>query len=179
MVATFLSQSVVGKSFFHWQLQRRNVNVRGGRAQHFLRERRVSDVMSFDYETVKQNAGIEEMKALLLTSSHNAFFVVDDERRLVGTLTFGDLKAAVREAGGEGAPTVTAYDACHRDPPALVAPQTLEDALAVLDSSREEHLAVVQNRREMRVIGVVHHKDALSAHNRALLQAHAEEHGER
>lgn len=179
VVSTFLSQSVVGKSFFHWQLQRRNINVRGGRAQHFLRERRVSDVMSFDYETVPQHAGIEQMKALLLTSSHSAFFVVDEEKRLVGTLTFGDLKAAVRESGDDSASAVTAFDVCHRDPPALVAPQTLEDALALLDSSREEHLAVVQNRREMRIIGVVHQKDALVAHNRALLQAHAEEHDER
>ena len=178
VIATFLSQRLVGRSFFHWQLARRNITLRGGRAQYLLRQRRVAEVMGRDFDKVAHDAGIQEMRNLLLSSPHGAFFVDDAAEQLAGTLTFADLKAAVRDAAAEGAKPATAIDLCHRDPPVLLGLQTLDTALSLFDSSQEEHLAVVTGYEEKRVIGVVHKTDALVAHNRALLQAQAEEHGE-
>ena len=42
----------------------------------------------------------------------------------------------------------------------------------------EDYLPVVDDTEQRRVVGVLHHKDLLLAHNRALLEARAEERGE-
>jgi len=177
VVATSLTNRITGKSLFHLQLERRGVNVRGGRARHFLRQRRVGEVMTADFEIIHEDATFDEMRTLMMESSHGAFFVVDSDDAYTGTINFADLKAVAREP--ELAGVVNAKDACHKSPAILSSGQTLEDALAILDNTREEHLPVVRSALTGRVIGVLHHKNALIAHNRALLEAHAEEHDER
>jgi len=47
-----------------------------------------------------------------------------------------------------------------------------------MDGSGEDVLPVVEDADGKKVIGGVHHKAALAAYNRALLQARAEEHDE-
>ena len=174
VLATFLSQRFVGKSFFHWQLKRRGIDLGGGRPQHLLRERRVRDVMSQNFEAVPHDAGLAEMKSLLLDSPFGAFFVVDDDGRLVGALAFDDLRLVAREQDLEN--LVNARDVCRSGPVVLLAQQTLGDVVAHFDATGEEHFAVLAGRDNPQVIGVVSHKDVLLAHNRALIQAHAEEH---
>ena len=174
VLATFMTQRIVGRSFFHWQLQRRGIDLRGGRPRHLLAERQVRNVMSRNFETVPHRAGLVEMKRLLLNSPHDAFFVIDDDERLVGTLTFDDLRLVAREQGLDD--LVNARDVCRPCPIVLLARQTLDAVLSHLDSTGDEHLAVVHQLDNMRVVGVVQRKDVVLAHNRALLQAHAEEH---
>jgi CIC family chloride channel protein len=130
--------------------------------------------MSRNFETVPHRAGLVEMKRLLLNSPHDAFFVIDDEERLVGTLTFDDLRLVAREQGLDD--LVNARDVCRPCPIVLLARQTLDHVLSHLDSTGDEQLAVVHQLDNMRVVGVVQRKDVVLAHNRALLQAHAEEH---
>jgi CIC family chloride channel protein len=66
----------------------------------------------------------------------------------------------------------------HTQAPAPALDDTLEEVLAVMDVSGEEHLAVVAAAGDRSVMGIVHHGDVLRAYNRALLQAQAEEHDE-
>ena len=174
VLATILSQRIVGRSFFHWQLQRRGIDLRGGRPRHLLAERRVRDVMSRDFETVPHRAGLDEMRRLLVHSPYDAFFVVDDEERLVGTLDCDDLRLVAREQGLDD--LVNARDVCRPSPVVLLPRQTLDDVVADLEQTGDEHLAVVRRLDNRRVVGVVRRKDVVLAHNRALLQAHAEEH---
>ncbi len=58
----------------------------------------------------------------------------------------------------------------------LLPGQTLDEVVTDLEQTGDEHLAVVRRLDNMRVVGVVRYKDVVLAHNRALLQAHAEEH---
>jgi hypothetical protein len=52
----------------------------------------------------------------------------------------------------------------------------LEDTLKAMEGSGEDCLPIVEDDRTMRVIGIVHHRAAIVAYNRALLQARTEEH---
>ena len=60
----------------------------------------------------------------------------------------------------------------------VAADATLEHTLETFGMSKEETLAVVDDLDSRRLCGVVHHRDVLLAYNRALLEAHAEEHDE-
>ena len=79
----------------------------------------------------------------MMESSHGAFFVVDAHDGYVGTISFADLKAVAREPDPAG--MANARGACHQSSAILLADQTLEDALAILDNTREEHLPVVRS----------------------------------
>ena len=48
-----------------------------------------------------------------------------------------------------------------------------------MDAAGENHLPVVDNARDLVVIGILHHNRVLREYNKALLSARAEEHGER
>ncbi len=71
---------------------------------------------------------------------------------------------------------INARDIAHTQAPAPLTSDTLENVLAVMDVSGEEHLAVIEAADDRRVIGIIHHGDVLRAYNRALLEAQAEEH---
>ena len=49
----------------------------------------------------------------------------------------------------------------------------LERALRLMTDARAEQLPVIDGDTTRRIVGVIHHKDVVIAHNRALLEARA------
>jgi len=180
MVATSMAmvvvQQLVGRSFFHWQLENRGLNLRGGRARHLLQALTVRDVLAQDYEKVPEDTTIRQLKIMFQRLPHWTFVVIDRNERLVGTLSFADLKHVAFDEDLDA--LINARDVAHSQAPALTPDDTLEQALTIMDGSSEDHLAVVTTHDERRVVGVVHQKDVMRAYNRALLDAQAEEHDE-
>ncbi len=176
VVSSVITQHFFGKSFFHWQLQKRGLNLRGGRIEHLLKSKHVADIMTQDFDTIPEGATIEQIRSILESSSHGDFFVVGRDGELVGTITFADIKAVAFD------PTlnqlVNARDIARLHPAVLRPSDDLENALKVMDGSGEGSLPVVEDDQTMRVLGIVQHRDALVAYNRALMQAREEEHDE-
>ena len=75
-------------------------------------------------------------------------------------------------ATGDGAHLV------QRTPVALVPNDDLETALRPCKMNHEEHMPVVDNGQDLRVIGKVRYQDLVLAYNRALLAARAAERGQ-
>ena len=65
VTASVIVQQLLGKSFFHWQLQARGLDLRGGRARHLLQALTVGDVMASDYNLVSTDATIGEIKHII------------------------------------------------------------------------------------------------------------------
>ncbi|MFP6771711.1 MAG: chloride channel protein [Alphaproteobacteria bacterium] len=173
-VATVIVQGVLGRSFFHWQLENRGLNLRGGRARHLLQSLTVRDVLATDFETISEGTSIAEIKSMFTRLTHGTFVVVDDGDQLVGTISFGDLKHIGFDTTLDS--LINARDVAHSQAPAPLLGDSLEEVLAVMDVSGEEHLAVIAANDDRRVLGVVHHREVLQAYSKALLQAQAEEH---
>jgi Mg/Co/Ni transporter MgtE len=102
-------------------------------------------------------------------------FVVDAERRLLGTIAVGGGNEALFDASR--AEPVTAAQLMHRAP-VLEAAQDLEVALATFEQAQESPIAVVDSRERMVLVGVIHERHVRLAYERSLLQARREEHGE-
>lgn len=117
-IATVLTQSQLGKSFFHWQLERRGLQVREGAHSYILKMVRVRDIM----ETPSDLPKLEE-----------------------------------------GAPHLTAE-------------MSLDDILQFFDDSDLDQALVFSNEGSPDPIGLVTHKAALKAFNRALIERNVEEH---
>lgn len=176
-ISTLISQQVVGRSLFFGQLKRRGVVIRAGRIDQLLTATHVGDLMTGHYELVNERAHAREIRNTIENATHGDFFVVDDGGRLVGSLTFGALRGLALD--DEIDQLINARDIARLNPPMLCADDDLEDALQIMERHREDSLPVVDDRANRMVVGILHHKAALMAYNKALLRARAEEHDER
>jgi CBS domain-containing protein len=125
--------------------------------------------------TVGLDADLEQLKAIF-RHRHLPIFVVDAEGKLYGSIEFDDLADAAFDPAPDAART--ARDLVHRTPVVLVPDDDLETALRLCEMNDEEHMPVVDNGRDLHVIGEARYQDLVLAYNRALLAVRAAERGE-
>ncbi len=169
-VAAVVTRRIPGKSYFHWVLERRGVDVARDRAAGLLQTMSVREVMNETVRRVPREMKIDEIRELLRLDPHGVFFVVDGEARLCGSLTFDELSEFAFADGADG--IVNAEHIARQHGAAALADDSLERLLEVMDAEGAEHLPVVDGTETRRVIGVVHRTDVLIAHNRALIADH-------
>jgi CIC family chloride channel protein len=176
-VASILTQRVMARSFFLWQLERHGVSLAGGRERQLLQSSTVKDVMVDAYNLVHRDDSLRTLRELLQTKPYGDFFVVDDEERLAGTITFADLRPVAFEP--EVDELINALDLAKTDLHVLEVDSNLEEALKVMEEQSLTRMPVVDKLKTMHVVGVARYRDVLRAYTRALLQARAEDRGER
>jgi CIC family chloride channel protein len=177
VIASVLTQQIFGGSFFLWQLDRRGVNLRRGREMGLLAETHVGDVMTtMAFSSVPPSMPIDALREKLQTAPHGLLFVVKEDGGLVGTITLSDMSDAAFDRSVDG--LINAIDVTRTDPPVLTAETDLDAALKLMEDVHEEHIAVVENKENLKLVGVVNEVEVMLAYNRALMRARAEEHGE-
>ena len=174
VVATLVCRPLFGRSFFHWQLRQRGLDLHGGFQTELLRNLRVAEVMSRRCELVAPEVGLNDLRWMLQHSAVGELFVVDGEARLVGTVTLADLSETAFDPTLDN--LINAGDVARRRPPVLELDDDLEAALALTRTSGEAHIAVIRDRKDRVFAGCLHERDAMAAYNRALLEARREEH---
>ncbi|MFN3462100.1 MAG: chloride channel protein, partial [Oceanibaculum sp.] len=175
-VSSLATRSLLGHSYFTWQLAKRGLTIKGGHEVGVLQEIRVRRLLRRDHEVVGPEDDIVEVRNHLLKAPQAELFVVK-EGRLIGILTLADLGAAAFDGKPGKAPT--AGEAMRADPPFLTADDTLEAAVKLFSQVEEGLLPVVETRHGRRLVGCLHERDVMRAYNRALIKLRAEEHGER
>ena len=175
--ASVISHQFLGTSFFGWQLRRQGLDLRGGRAVNLLRRAAVRQHMSDDFIVISETTPLSRIRELLGTSGESLFIVCDDDDRLVGTLSLGDLRDIVFDRGADDATPAAAI--ARRDVSVLTVGDSLESALERLDASMTECLPVIRDVDSRRIAGALRHKDVLLAYNRALMAQHRAEHDDR
>ncbi len=176
VIASVITQQVRGHSFFTWQLDRRGINVRGGRESGLMSSTRVEDVMSRSFTSVPRDLNIKGVREKLLSAPYSELLVIDQNGALCGTITLADLSHGAFDHALDG--IVNAGDIARVHPPSLQANDDLNVALARMQATGEEHLAVVENNETRKLVGFVHEIDVMLVYNRALLEARREERGE-
>ena len=173
-VASLVVRQLLGTSFFHWQLERRGLDLRGGRARHLLQSLNVEDVLSRECHIVTESTSVGQIKRLLADRPASEFVVIDEAGDLVGTFGFQELKNVAFDPSLDA--LINARDVVRGGATSVIPTDSLEHALALMDLGGAEQLAVVAGPADRRVLGVVQHKDVLRALNQALLDVQAEEH---
>jgi len=177
MIATVISSQIFTafykRSFFHWQLEVRGINIMGSRESRIIRETSVRDVMEQDYVTVEPTALLPEIREKLTSTRYSELFVTDEEGRLVGTIILGDLGQDAFNHARDG--ELRAIDVCRRAPPVATVDTDLEEAMNLLEDCNEEHIAVVYSRDDMRLMGVLHEHDVMARYHQCIIETRREE----
>ncbi len=175
-IASILVQQIFGRSIFTWQLERRGVNLRGGQEIGVLRSQSCRSMMDSTYATIAPDAPIAEVRDALMKAPWGELFLIDGAGQLVGTITFGDLSGFAFDTSQDA--ELTADKLARARPPVLETSEHLERAVQVFSASGESHLAVVDSRQSMKMLGLLHEHEVMSAYHRALVEARKEERGE-
>jgi CIC family chloride channel protein len=176
VIASVITQHVYGRSFFTAQLERRGLNLSGGREAGLLAELRIADVMRHEFTAVPPSMHMNELREKLQTAPHGLLFVVQEDGTLYGTITLSDLADAAFDTSLDR--LLNAADVTRTQSPVVERHDNLAAALKLMEAEGEEHVAVVDDRYDMRVVGVLNEVDVILAYNRALLRTRAEERGE-
>ncbi len=180
MIATSISSIIThqyqGQSYFTWQLDRRGLALKGGQDVGLLGAIKARDVMNLTYETVAPETPIATVRLRLQNAPWGELFVTDPDGLLRGVITFSDMHEAAFDTSHDA--EWTARDVARSRPTVLAATDDLDAALRAHGASGEVNLPVVDNRENLRLIGVAREPEVALAYHRALDQARAEEHGE-
>lgn len=176
MVSVVLSNAIAKhfryRNIFHWQLENREVRV-VDIDQVLLHGERVGDVMDRDFECIADTMPISEMRVYYRDHDAKAFYVVDANDRLIGEVGLVDAKHALLD------PEMNDDCCCARDllsdPGGMLTPEMpLDEARDQFKTALRKHLPVVSDPHDPHLIGVLHYRDLVEAHNRALESAKEE-----
>lgn len=173
VVSTAITRQISKNSFFQLQLERRGLDLKGGFESALLRASRVCDVMEENGELVSPDMPLSQLRVCLQESKLGELFVIDEDARLIGTITLADLSETAFDPAMDM--LINAADVARRKPPMLQCNDHLEDALKKIRGSGEHLIAVVDDLENRKFLGTVEEKHVMSAYSRALLQSRHEE----
>jgi chloride channel protein, CIC family len=120
---------------------------------------RVGDFMRLPVVPLHENAVFTEIADRFITSPFHYLPVVDAQTRLKGMVALSDLKEYLHM--GDQLKGVIALDIMRQLPSCLTPGQRLDEALPILLSTEMQHVPVINNRSEKKLIGSVNRSEAL------------------
>lgn len=180
VVSTEITHHLFGSSFFAEQLKRRQVNLRDGFENEVMNAIKVRNILdhgtNIEAETISVNTPIKDIRQKLSASTTGELFVVKPTGELYGTITLHDCGDALFD--NECKDFVIAADVARLHPPVLNEGDNLAAAMRIMRDSGEDHIAVLRDPHTKVFTGCVHHRDVMTAYNRALLKVRHEEHNQ-
>ena len=160
-------------SYFRYQLRSRGVDPDEGREVQILRAAPISEALSEHYVAIGPQCTIAQAEDRHLADREADLMVVDEEGRLLGVVTLFQLVEA-RRAGLSDSPVAQLLEM----PQLLITgSMNLYDTMQALSNFIGISVPVVDNRDDMRLLGVVHENTVINAYNLAVEEARFEERG--
>lgn len=176
MIAAAIASLITGlffkSSFFYLQLERRGLSLEGGRVRYLLKARQVRGLMMRGVVTLRPEALLGEVKALLLTVPTGKIPVTDARGELVGVICHSEIGPEHLHADADE--TLPAGEIARANPLHVTAGESLDHALGLFESSGEDFLPVVNDSRNRIFVGMLNRLDVLEAYNNALVAVQAE-----
>lgn len=180
VVSTELTHNLYGQSFFAVQLKKRSIDLRDGFENEVMNAIKVRHILdhgtNIAAETIATTTPIAEIRTKLSASTTGELFVVKPTGELFGTITLQDCGDTLFDQ--ECDQSVDASGIARKHPPTLKESDTLIEAMRVMRESGEDHIAVLRDQHTQKFSGCVHHRDVMTAYNRALLKVRHEEHNQ-
>ncbi len=168
-VSSLVSSIFYKNSAFHNQLANRNIRLEGGRATYLLKSVQVSQTMDKDFFTIRDIEPLSRARELFIANGGGKLFVTDERGVMVGVLTMHELPTNIFDETTSR--ELTAGEIARDNPKHVKSSDALEVALALMESSGEHSLAVIDDENFPVIVGVILYSDVLREYNRALLES--------
>ena len=156
-------------SFFHLQLKRSGKDLEGSRAQNLSRQIKVKKIMTNDLTIVGTDTDLERVKNLIINSNNNSLFVIDESFNIHGIITLNELRHGLDQ--DIAADELNAEMICRKQSFHLSPNDTLEQAIYLFKQTGEEYIAILDDKDQTKIIGVLSQRDLLRSYNKVLIEA--------
>jgi CIC family chloride channel protein len=167
-VATPIARRLIPRGMYHQRLQEMGGPAGELPETRLLESVQVGGMCRPEAVTLAAATPFREILRVIATSDQLVLPVVDEERRLLGALTFKDLRGHLDAA--ELADLVVAADVVSDEVPALTRNESLGDAMHLFAVCDLEELPVVEDRTSRRLIGLITRRQAMAARERVLAE---------
>ncbi len=168
-IAYLTARRIHPHSIYSEWLVRRGETIHLGRDTAILERLRVGGSFNKDPHVIGEGATVRQIVQAIGTSPQTEFPVLNAELKLVGMLTYADLRTVLTDADRLG-PVVVAGDLASQQYETVTPDDSLRTALQRLAMRGSHHIPVVDPRDAGRLIGLIGRPEIFAAYDRALLQ---------
>lgn len=169
--ATVLSSKLHRSSIYTVTLERMGIHLSRGVEENVMGSLRVGQVMREPRRTIPHSMHFTRLMDVIETSVDTTFPVLSPEGRVVGMLSYQDIRAVLSQGRDpELDSLIVAGDIATPEPVAVTRDQSLNDVMRLFGVRDLSMLPVVDSKTGMRLLGVLHRRDVLNAYRRALLE---------
>lgn len=149
IVSTQITRELFGYSFATWRLHLRGETIRSAADVGWIRNLTVAAMMRPDVATIAADASLEEFRARYPLGSTHQVIAVDASGRYAGIVPVAEAHRS------ENAQIPAIGDLMHHRESVLLGTLNVQEAMALFDHAEAEALAVVDNKSERHVIGLL------------------------
>ena len=139
----FISRYFQPESIYTAPLSKRGVKFRSEREKYFIRQMKVRDIIEKDFVVLRPKITLRELVDKIIHSKRNLFPVVDELEKLVGMITWDDIREVMLNT--ELYDVILAYELMSTQFHSIDIDADLIDALEKFESDNVWNLAVTDN----------------------------------
>ena len=165
VLSNLISSALHPESIFTESLRRRGFTIRKGKEVDIMESLKVADAMKREVQTISMNKKVEALNALMQSSRHIGFPVMDSEGKLWGVVTLKDIRDKVKQGEidktiGEIATSnlVVAYP-----------DESLNTVLQRLAAKDIGRLPVVSREDNRQIIGIITRSDIVKLYDKTIV----------
>lgn len=167
ILSTIVSKRLLGGSLFSLKLRDKGIDAYSGVEKTVMATIPVTDVMRPPVLVFKRADLLRSSIDILINSGESLAYVVDDERRLISTLSVRSLRRLLLDK--EIPPFLIVGDIDEGMPPLVQANDSLSQAVALMARTDVDNLPVVTPTRFL--VGTITRKDIFRVYDREVLRA--------
>lgn len=168
IIATIAGRQFMRESIYTLKLMRRGIDIKEGKEVNILKSIFVKDVMNPDVETITEALPLGQMGQLISKSKFNSFPVINDQKQLIGIVSFNDYNEAIFDENLKD--LVVAKDLASTDLVTASLDDNLYTALEKISLKDFAVLPVVSAQDPSSLEGVISRRDIIGAYNKAVLK---------
>lgn len=170
VLATMIARSIESQTIYTRKLKEKGIREQAPQYMKPLEIRMVRDVMTKKVVSISPSLPLAKLVRMVETKGHSGFPVVDENKELVGLVTFEELRTAL---GVEDLPkdVIVVGDIMKMPAPFVYEDQALSVVLERLSELSVDRLPVVERKNPTRLIGMVTQRDIIGVYYKLLREA--------
>jgi CIC family chloride channel protein len=167
VIGVLVSGLLHRESIYTWKLAQRGIRLSEGRDITLLRGIRVHEVMNPSPPTVNAGMPLSDLIPILLAGPHTELLVVDEQQRLLGTVSLSDVRAVITDLDLIGSLAVAA-DAVHGDVPFVLPDEHLDLVMHLFGRTHRDEIPVCADAAGRRIVGSVSQSAIIDIYNQRM-----------
>ena len=169
VVSTLIAMLFRRDSIYTRKLRERGIDPFKEEDPNVLKNLYVRDIIDREPEIIPASASFAQILGLVVQSRHSEFFVINEQGEFLGVVALSEFRRLIFEQDALQN-VVIASDLVIPPRGTVREDDSLDVVMRLFSHTEAEELAVVSSQNPKKLIGTVHRKDLINAHNQEVLR---------